>query len=181
MEVEMIFDLLPIDWSGIAAIVSFVMVILTGITLCHNRKQLKELKRQWEAQNTPIVSCSLKKGYESLILDIHNSSQVPAHKVKVQLANHSNEEILHFDETNDLLKEMSFEIQPFSSKQIPIWITPFVDGDYDGYLSVELDYSGRKESFDLYLKEINLTIMQYTNKEICKQIENVEDAIKKIK
>lgn len=175
------FDLCPIDWSGIAAIVSFVMVILTAISLIHNRKQLNELRRQWEAQNTPIVSCSLEKRDDSLILDIHNSSQVPAHGVKVYLENHSKEKIFHFDETNALLKEMSFEIPPFSSKQVPIWITPYVDGEYDGFLSIMLDYSGKKELFDLYLKEINLTTWQYTDRDLCKRIERVEDAIKKIK
>lgn len=177
----MMFNLCPIDWSGIAAIVSFIMVILTAIMLNHNRKQLKELKRQWDAQNTPIISCSLEKRSESLILDIHNSSQVPAHKVKVQLENHSTENIFHCDETNQLMAEMSFEIPPFSSKLVPIWITPYIDGDYTGYITVVLDYNGRQESFDLYLKEINLTTWQYTTKELCKRVEGVEDAIKKIK
>ena len=175
------FDLCPIDWSGIAAIVSFVMVILTAITLIHNRKQLQELKRQWVAQNTPEVSCSLEKRSESLLLDVHNSSQVPAHQVKVRLENHSDEKIFHLDETNNLLSEMTFEIPPFSSKQIPIWITPFVDGDYSGYITVFLSYSGKEESFDLYLKEINLTTWQYSTKELCKRVEGIEDALKKLK
>lgn len=175
------FNLCPIDWSGIAAIVSFVMVILTAITLIHNRKQLKELKRQWIAQNTPVVSCSLEKRSESLLLDIHNSSQVPAHKAKIRLENHTDEKIFRFDETNNLLSEMTFEIPPFTSKQIPIWITPYADGNYHGYLSVFLDYSGKTESFDLNLKEINLTTWQYTTKELCSSIERVEDSIKKIK
>lgn len=175
------FDLCPIDWSGIAAIVSFVMVILTAITLIHNRKQLKELKRQWIAQNTPVVSCSLEKRSESLLLDIHNSSQVPAHKVKVRLENHSDEKIFRFDETNNLLSEMTFEIPPFTSKQIPIWITPFVDGEYSGYITVILSYNGKEDSFDLHLKEINLTTWQYSTKELCKRVEGIEDALKKMK
>ena len=79
------------------------------------------------------------------------------------------------------MAEMSFEIPPFSSKLVPIWITPYIDGDYTGYITVVLDYNGRQESFDLYLKEINLTTWQYTTKELCKRVEGVENAIKKIK
>lgn len=175
------WDLCTIDWSAIAAIVSFFMIVFTAISLLQSKKQLKEMKRQWEEQNTPVVSCSLAKCRDSVLLEIFNSSQVPAHKVKIEIINNTGEKIFHFEETNALLKEMSFEIPPQTVKQIPIWITPYVDGDYKGYLTVKVTYEEKTEEFDLYLKEINLTTWQYSNKEICKSIEEVGEGIRKIR
>lgn len=110
-----------------------------------------------------------------------NTSQVPAHKVKIEIVNNTGEKIFHFEETSTLLKEMSFEIPPQVVKQIPIWIIPYVDGDYTGYITVKVTCEGKTEEFNLYLKEINLTTWQYSNKEICKSIEDVGDGIRKIR
>lgn len=175
------FDLCLIDWNAIAAIVSLFMVVFTGISLIHNRKQLQGIKRQWKEQNSPKLSCSLEKRSDSIILEIKNSSPVVAHGVSIHIENHTNEKIFHFDETNELLNKMTFEIHPFGIKQIPIWITPFFDGDYDGYISVLICHSSKEEVFKLYLKEINLIIEQCTTRDLCKKIERLEDNIKNLK
>lgn len=177
----MMFDLCYIDWNSIAAIVSLIMVVLTGISLIHNRKQLQEIKRQWKEQNSPKLSCSLEKRSDSLILEIKNSSQVVAHGVSIRVENHTNEKIFRFDETNELLSKMTFEIHPFGIKQIPLWITPFVDGDYDGYISVLISQGSKEELFKLYLKEINLIIEQYTTRDLCNRIGRIEGSIKNLK
>lgn len=180
MILRIYWDLCTIDWSAIAAIVSLFMIVLTAISLLQSKKQLKEMKRQWKEQNTPVVSCSLAKCLDSVLLEVFNSSQVPAHKVKIEIVNNTGENIFRFEETNALLEEMSFEIPPLMVKQIPIWITPYVDGNYKGYITVKTTYEGKTEEFDLYLKEINLTTWQYSNKEICKSIDNVCGEIRKI-
>lgn len=157
----------------LAAIASFAMVFITWLTLKKNKEQndailqqnkdqLDEMKRQWKEQNTPIVSCSLEKSSESLLVELHNTSQVPARKIRVRIDNNTGKDIYRFDKTCELLEKMTFEIPPFSFKQIPIMLTPYVDGEYEGYLSVELSYCGKQERFDLYLKEINLTTWKYS-------------------
>ena len=181
MILRIYWDLCAIDWSAIAAIVSLFMIVLTAISLLQSKKQLKEMKRQWKEQNTPVVSCSLAKCRDSVLLEVFNTSQVPAHKVKIEIVNNTGEKIFHFEETSALLKEMSFEIPPQVVKQIPIWITPYVDGDYTGYITVKVTCEGKTEEFNLYLKEINLTTWQYSNKEICKSIEDVGDGIRRIR
>lgn len=173
------WDLCTIDWSAIAAIVSLFMIVLTAISLLQSKKQLNEMKRQWKEQNTPVVSCSLAKCNDFVILEVFNSSQVPAHRVKIEIVNNTGEKIFHFEETDALLKEMTFEIPPQMIKQIPIWITPYVDGDYKGYITVKVTCERKTEEFNLYLKEINLTTWQYSNKEICKSIDNVCNEIRK--
>ena len=173
------WDLCTIDWSAIAAIVSLFMIVLTAISLLQSKKQLNEMKRQWKEQNTPVVSCSLAKCNDFVILEVFNSSQVPAHRVKIEIVNNTGEIIFHFEETDALLKEMTFEIPPQMIKQIPIWITPYVDGDYKGYITVKVTCERKTEEFNLYLKEINLTTWQYSNKEICKSIDDVCNEIRK--
>ena len=184
----------PTAWATfwatyLAAIASFAMVFITWQTLKKNKEQndailqqnkdqLNEMKRQWEEQNTPIVSCSLEKSSESLLVELHNTSQVPAHKMRVRIDNNTGKDIYRFDKTCELLEKMTFEIPPFSIKQIPIMLTPYVDGEYEGYLSVELSYCGKQERFDLYLKEINLTTWKYSTKDICSKIENLDNTVK---
>lgn len=179
MMLRIYWDLCTIDWSAIAAIVSLFMIVLTAISLLQSKKQLNEMKRQWKEQNTPVVSCSLAKCNDFVILEVFNSSQVPAHRVKIEIVNNTGEKIFHFEETDALLKEMTFEIPPQMIKQIPIWITPYVDGDYKGYITVKVTCERKTEEFNLYLKEINLTTWQYSNKEICKSIDNVCNEIRK--
>ena len=179
MILRLFWDLCTIDWSAIAAIVSLFMIVLTAISLLQSKKQLNEMKRQWKEQNTPVVSCSLAKCNDFVILEVFNSSQVPAHRVKIEIVNNTGEKIFHFEETDALLKEMTFEIPPQMIKQIPIWITPYVDGDYKCYITGKVTCETKTEEFYLYLKEINLTTWQYSNKEICKSIDNVCNEIRK--
>lgn len=156
----------------LAAIASFIMIFFTWRTL-------KEMQRQWKEQNTPIVSCTLEKGSDHIIVELHNTSPVPVHKVGVRITNNTGmKEIYRFDKTCELLEKMTFEIPPFSIKQIPIMLTPYVDGEYEGYLSVELSYCGKQERFDLYLKEINLTTWKYSTKDICSKIEHLDNTVK---
>ena len=77
---------------------------------------------------------------------------------------------------------MSFDISPFETKQIPIrGIQPFVEGNYDGYLSVTLNYNDKTETFNLYLSEINVTAWRYDFCDVCKSITEVNSSIEDIK
>ena len=81
------FDLCPIDWSGIAAIVSFVMVIVTTISLCQNKKQLKEMKRQWDEEHRPVVVFKIKGiGYEMYNLVMENCGKTTAKNIRFHLS-----------------------------------------------------------------------------------------------
>ena len=81
------FDLCPIDWSGIAAIVSFVMVIVTTISLCQNKKQLKEMKRQWDEEHRPVVVFKIKGiGYEMYNLVMENCGKTTAKNIRFRLS-----------------------------------------------------------------------------------------------
>jgi len=51
--------LLIINWTAISAIATFGMAIATFVTLRQNGKQLKEIKRQWDEDNRPILEINL--------------------------------------------------------------------------------------------------------------------------
>ena len=77
---------------------------------------------------------------------------------------------------------MTFEISPYEIKQIPIWgVQPYVDGRYDGYLSVSLSYNDTSEVFNLYLKEINVTAWSYQTRDICNSLKDINSSIDDIK
>ena len=139
------------------------------------------MQRQWNEQNTPIISCTLEKASDYIMIELHNTSQVPAHKVGVRITNNMGKDIFRFDKTCEWLEKMTFEIPPFSVKQIAIAIVPYIDGDYEGYLSVEVSYNNKKELFDLFLKEINVTTWKYSTKDICDKIGHLDSTIRNIK
>ena len=61
-------DLCTIDWTAVSAIASALMVLVTLITLCQNRKQLKELQRQWDEERMPNLIISLGIAQKCLYL-----------------------------------------------------------------------------------------------------------------
>lgn len=58
------FNLGTIDWVAIGAVATLLMVIVTWCTLRQNRKQLNELKRQWEEENRPSIEVYFLKESE---------------------------------------------------------------------------------------------------------------------
>lgn len=79
------WDLCTIDWTAVSAIASAVMVLVTLLTLCQNRKQLKELRRQWEEERMPNLIVSLGIAQKGLYLKINNVGMLPAYNVKLQV------------------------------------------------------------------------------------------------
>lgn len=160
----------------IGALGTLLMAIMTYKTLKQNDQLIKE-------QNMPKVSCSLAVGKDCLYIDIKNTASVPAHNVKVSLANNTTKEkIIDFDSLCNHLSQISFDISPFETKQIPVrGIQPYAEGKYDGYLSVALTYNDQSETFNLYLSEINVTAWRYDVRDVCKSITEVNTSIEDIK
>jgi len=72
--------------TGIGAIGTAVMAIVTWVTLRQNKNQLSELKRQWAEQNRPKIVPSFVKSNGSIYLRIKNYSGVFANDVKVNIS-----------------------------------------------------------------------------------------------
>ena len=83
------FDLCKIDWVAISAIVTLFMAVAAFWALYENRKQLNELKRQWqekelENKKAKIQSCVINKDAKGhKILRISNTGKSCAEKISV--------------------------------------------------------------------------------------------------
>lgn len=160
----------------IGAMGTLLMAFMTYKTLKQNDQLIKE-------QITPKLSCSLAVGKDCLYIEIKNTASVPAHNVKVLLTNNTTKEnIFDFDSLCNHLSQMSFDIPPFETKLIPIrGIQPYVDGKYEGYLSATLTCNDKSETFNMYLKEINVTKWKCDNYDVCSNIKDINSTIDEIK
>lgn len=160
----------------IGAVGTLLMAIMTYKTLRQNDHLIK-------AQNTPKLSCSLAVGKDCLYIEIKNTTSVPAYNVKVSLTNNTTKEnIFDFDSLCNHLSQMSFDIPPFETKLIPIrGIQPVVNGKYEGYLSTTLTYDDKTETYNMYLKEINVTKWKYDTYDLCNSLKDINSSIDEIK
>ena len=66
-----------IDWMAISAIATLIMALATLLTLWQSRKQLAEMKRQWDEDQKPIIEASL----------VINDKNPPDFQAYIQLIN----------------------------------------------------------------------------------------------
>lgn len=176
----------PSSWATfwatyIAAIASFAMVFMTWQTLKHNRQQLDELKRQWNEEHTPYLSCQLIKADGYFKLRIFNSTDVTATNVRISITNYTNEkEIFKFSELKEFLANQLFIIPPKESLCFKIWITPYpeVENLPSGYIEVKLntptiDFG----SYNLYPQNFAFVTYDYRERPIVDALSKIADKI----
>lgn len=150
------------DWlifwvSYISAIASFAMVFITWFTLKQNEEQITELKQQWKEQNTPKVFCSLEKDNGSLFLVLSNPTPNVATNVHVNIKSYGIKETGLFSKYTTLLEKTLFTISPLQKKYIDLYISAYIEGDYsEQYIDVTVEINNEKDTYRLYLQEINL-------------------------
>jgi|GEM_PF-3531756 len=143
--------------TGIGAIATAIMAIVTWKTLSQNKDQLSELRRQWAEQNRPKIVPSLVKSDGSVYLRIKNYSGVFANDVKV---------IISFDSTTDIdwnthlkedLDKALLNIEPLGNKDMQLVINDWYKTDYTGFLNVTIEINGKKdETYKLNMSELNV-------------------------
>ena len=69
-------------WSSfIGALASFAMIIVTIHTLKQNKMQLEEMKRQWEEEHRPHLTCRIIVYKKAFFLQVSNPSRYDASNV----------------------------------------------------------------------------------------------------
>lgn len=143
----------------LGTIASFSMVFITAISINLNEKQLTELKRQWEIEHTPYLSCQLTAKKDHFLLRVINTSKVTADKVRVSIDSklYTSKDGLkeplipfQFNELKGYLKTQTFVIPPNESLYFTIWITPYKEVEHlpNGFISVSLDNAN--DDFGVY-------------------------------
>lgn len=137
----------PSAWTSfwatyLSAIASFVMVFITWRTLKQNRQQLDELKRQWNEEHTPYLSCQLIADNSYFKLRVFNSSNVVATDVAISINNClKDKDVFRFSELKAFLTNQLFVIPPNESLYFDILITSYRDEENlpAGYIEVKLN------------------------------------------
>lgn len=127
--------------SLIGSLASFVMIFFTAKTLEQNKQQLEELRRQWDEEHSPYLSCQLIPNGSYFRLRILNSANVVAKDVSIDIENClDNEDIYLFDNLQEFLSNQSFVIPPSESIYFDIFITPYKDIENlpKGFIKVSL-------------------------------------------
>lgn len=91
-----------IDWTAVGAIMTALMAIVTLLTVRQNRKQLKELRRQWDYENRPHISLAIVPRSFKYFLKIRNVGKNSAKEVSINIndafkATFDNVSIKHID------------------------------------------------------------------------------------
>lgn len=76
-----------IDWTAVSAIATLIMAIATFVTIRQNKKQLKELQRQWNETNRARLTFSVIVYDGVLLLKITNCGTATAYNVTISFNN----------------------------------------------------------------------------------------------
>ena len=122
-----IIDLSTIDWNALTAISTFLLAIITFVTVRQNRSQLKEMKRQWEIEQSPdldiaIVSLPYRMPEESLAIEIRNFGKGIADNIKLSLDKDfvNSFPIKSVREMALRIEKSEYRVLPGESKIIPV-------------------------------------------------------------
>lgn len=136
-------------WADVlCSIASFTMILITAKSVDLNNKQLKELKRQWQEDHTPNLSCELSccNKTDYLRLRILNTSHVIADNIRINIfdfldySDNSEVDANHINDLKSFLNTQSFILPPqrsiYFNLYIPIneMITPI-----NGFIEVHIE------------------------------------------
>lgn len=165
--------------SLIGALASFVMIFFTAKTLEQNKQQLDELRRQWDDEHLPYLSCQLISSGNYFKLRILNSAKVVAKDVSVDIENClENEGVHRLSNLQEFLKNQSFIIPPLESIYFDTLITAYKDIENlpKGFIKVSLK-SGNKDFDTFQLYPSNYAYMSFEKANIGREI---VDSISKV-
>ena len=175
-----IISLISIISTGISALATAAMVILTWKTLQQNKGQLDELKKQWEEQNKPKIIPSLIKSGHSVYLRIKNYSNTSANNVKVVIKKNSIIDIDWHDEFENKFNNTLFNIEPFGYKDILLIYTDWSETSYKGELIIKILINKNDSSIhNLNLSELNLVSKDISNEKIVSAIKGISDKLER--
>lgn len=136
-------------WADIlGSTASFTMIFITAVSVNLNEKQLKELKRQWDEEHSPYLSCQLIVSGNYFKLRVHNSASVVADNVSIGIENYLRDtDIYRFDKLKDFLSSHSLVIPPNESIYFDILITAYKDIENLPQGHIEVSMKSSKKDF----------------------------------
>ena len=74
-----------IDWTAISAIATLLMTIATFVTIIYNRKQIKEIQRQWYEEHKARLLFSIVVYNGLFLLKVENAGTRPAYNIHLKI------------------------------------------------------------------------------------------------
>jgi len=107
-------DLCTIDWVAVSAIATTFMVFATFLTLYQNKKQLNELKRQWQEEHNARLEFSIDMDENVFFLKVQNTGKSVANIKKIEINKEFIDEI-NFKEGILALCTRPLRIMPYNT------------------------------------------------------------------
>jgi len=138
------------------------------------------LKRQWEEEHKPTLSCQLITNNSLFVVQVMNTSKVSAFNVKINMESHVQREIPFFNKMQEYLAKNVFTIPPFESLYFDIYITPYKELEQlpEGYISVSLYRDENVEGvFNLYPQHFAYSTAKIKDSSIANSIDKIATKI----
>ena len=171
-------------WADIlCSIGSFAMVFITAKTVDLNERQLKELKRQWEDDHKPYLTCHLVTHDHIFRLCVKNASNVVAKDVHISIDNYLDKEPLRFNKLKTFFEHQVFLIPPQENIYFNLFISAYPEEENlpKGHLLISLK-CGEFDFGDFKLYPSNHAYVIYdkdsSESEISNQLEDLNKTIK---
>ncbi len=144
--------------TSISAIATAVMAVFTCRTLRQNKKQLSELRRQWDEQNTLKLAPFFVKSDGKVYLRLQNYSNQYACDVLIVIEKEDTTKGLDwFERLKPNLDKTVLNIEPYGYKDLILVCEYFPEHIFNGTLTVKVSVGGIDNStYELSLTELNV-------------------------
>ena len=120
-------DWSAIDWNAWTAIGTIFLAVITLVTVLQNKSQLKELKRQWEIEQSPdldivLINLPYRDPKESLAIEISNFGKGAADNIKIIFDDDFKNNFPHKAVRDQIekIENNAYRILPGKNKIIPV-------------------------------------------------------------
>lgn len=141
----------PLDWlqffaTYLGAIASFGMIFYTARSLNNNKRQLAEMKRQWDEEHKPEIIAYMVAHENFLHLCIKNISAVPVKNIRISVTHISDREDFPFNkEIVGKINTAMFSIEPGGCRYINTYVFVNTNVTIEDYLGLRFTYNDEYE------------------------------------
>lgn len=167
-----------IDWTAVSAIATLLMTIATFVTIIYNRKQIKEIQRQWHEEHKARLLFSIVVYNGMFLLKIENAGKRVAYNIHLNINDSFLNKMLVKNSRERITNIFGKNLYMQPGRIIYCSISPIYGTDslctQDG-----LSYSREQinNNLDILIKEPIVLTGSYNNKEVINEQFTIDDFI----
>lgn len=131
---------ISINWTAISSVATAVMAFATFLTIYYNRKQIKEMQKQWYEANKARIIFSIISYRKLFLLKIENIGNETAYNVQISINDSFKNKMLvveYKERLNNLSKKRLY-MPPHNAiyyQLSPVYISGTLNTEYSTYNS----------------------------------------------